>query len=81
MESSHRESEASWLELLQDLKHRNLGAPKLALGDGALGFWNALSKAFPVRYYNTKGAVKVHVGLDHEGMISLFMTITDYKNS
>jgi transposase-like protein len=48
VEDGHRESEASWLELLRDLKHRNLGgAPKLAVGDGALGFWNALSKAFP----------------------------------
>lgn len=48
VEDGHRESEASWLELLQDLKQRNLGsAPKLAVGDGALGFWKALAKTFP----------------------------------
>lgn len=48
VEDGHRESEASWLELLRDLKQRNLGsAPKLAVGDGALGFWKALAKTFP----------------------------------
>ena len=48
VEDGHRESEASWLELLRELKSRGLGpAPKLAVGDGALGFWNALSKVFP----------------------------------
>lgn len=44
----YRESEQSWNELLQGLKHRGLErAPKLAIGDGALGFWNALAKVFP----------------------------------
>ncbi len=48
VEDGHRESEASWLEVLRDLKHRGLGvAPSLAVGDGALGFWGALSKEFP----------------------------------
>lgn len=43
----YRESEPSWLELLNDLKRRGLEkAPKLAVGDGALGFWKALSKVF-----------------------------------
>jgi len=43
----YRESEHSWLELLNDLKRRGLEkAPKLAVGDGALGFWKALSKVF-----------------------------------
>ncbi len=42
-----RESEQSWMELLLDLKSRGLEmGPKLATGDGALGFWNALSKAY-----------------------------------
>jgi transposase-like protein len=42
-----RESEQSWYELLIDLKHRGLPmAPKLAIGDGALGFWAALRKVF-----------------------------------
>jgi putative transposase len=44
----YRESEQSWYELLQDLKERGLVmAPKLAIGDGALGFWNAVVKVFP----------------------------------
>ena len=43
-----RESEQSWTELLLDLKARGLtDAPKLATGDGALGFWKALAKVFP----------------------------------
>ena len=43
-----RESEQSWSELLLDLKQRGLTtAPKLAIGDGALGFWAALRKVWP----------------------------------
>jgi len=43
-----RESELSWLGLLNDLKRRGLkNGPELAVGDGALGFWAALPKAFP----------------------------------
>ena len=44
----YRESEQSWSELLLDLKQRGLPlAPKIAVGDGALGFWAALRKVFP----------------------------------
>ena len=47
LESGFRESELSWTEALIDLKHRGLKiAPKLAVGDGALGFWKALSKVY-----------------------------------
>ena len=43
-----RESEQSWREMLLDLKHRGLElSPKVAIGDGALGFWAALRKEFP----------------------------------
>jgi len=43
----YRESEQSWYELLIDLKNRGLSdPPKLAVGDGALGFWAALRKVF-----------------------------------
>jgi putative transposase len=43
-----RESEASWTALLLDLKDRGLSEPpKLATGDGSLGFWLALAKVFP----------------------------------
>lgn len=44
----YRESEQSWSELLLDLKHRGLKIePKLAVADGALGFWAAVRKIFP----------------------------------
>jgi len=44
----YRESEQSWSELLLDLKRRGLKTPpKIAVGDGALGFWAALRKVFP----------------------------------
>jgi len=44
----YRESEQSWKELLLDVKKRGLKlAPKLAVGDGALGFWAALRKVWP----------------------------------
>jgi len=43
-----RESELSWIEVLEDLKARGLQmAPRLAVGDGALGFWAALRKVYP----------------------------------
>lgn len=42
-----RESEQSWIEVLLDLKQRGLSQlPLMAIGDGALGFWSALRKAF-----------------------------------
>ena len=43
-----RESELSWQELLEDLKRQGLELPpKLAVGDGAMGFWAALRKVYP----------------------------------
>jgi transposase-like protein len=43
-----RESAQSWRELLVDLKARGLAvSPKIAIGDGALGFWKALEEVFP----------------------------------
>lgn len=48
VEDGFRESEASWAELLIGLRSRGLTiSPKLAVGDGALGFWNALAKYYP----------------------------------
>ena len=47
IEGGHRESKESWLTLLRNLKGRGLKiAPKLAVGDGALGFWGALTEAY-----------------------------------
>jgi putative transposase len=43
-----RESEQSWKELLLDVQARGLViAPKLAIGDGALGFWKAVKQVWP----------------------------------
>lgn len=45
----YRETKASWLELLLDLKARGLQAdPLLAVCDGAMGFWAALEEVFSV---------------------------------
>ena len=44
----YRESEQSWKALLLDVKARGLVIdPKLATGDGALGFWKALGQVYP----------------------------------
>ena len=44
----YRESEASWLEVLEQLESQGLTIPpKLAIGDGALGFWKAVVKKWP----------------------------------
>jgi len=44
----YRESEQSWLALLLDVKARGLVIdPKLAIGDGALGFWKAVRQVWP----------------------------------
>ncbi len=44
----YRESKQSWMELLLDLKQRGLAIePKLAIGDGALGFWAAVREVYP----------------------------------
>jgi len=48
VEDGYRESATSWSELLLGLQARGLTtSPKLAIGDGALGFWNALAKTYP----------------------------------
>ena len=48
VEDGYRESEASWHEVLVGLRSRGQKeGPKLAVGDGPLGFWNALRKEYP----------------------------------
>ena len=43
-----RESKLTWKELLLDLQNRGLQyPPKLAIADGALGFWSALREVYP----------------------------------
>ena len=48
VEDGYRESKLAWKDMLSGLKRRGLKeAPKLAAGDGALGFWAALAEEFP----------------------------------
>ncbi len=46
IDDGYRESEQSWVEVLENLKGRGMNQPKLAIGDGALGFWKALQRVF-----------------------------------
>ncbi len=48
LEDGFRESKQSWRELLLELRHRGLDqGPKLAVADGAMGFWSALAEVYP----------------------------------
>ena len=47
IEDGVRESTESWKAMLLDLKSRGMNAPKLAVGDGAMGFWSALDQVYP----------------------------------
>lgn len=48
LSDGYRESKASWLSVIQDLQARGMhDAPKLATGDGALGFWAAINEVWP----------------------------------
>lgn len=46
IEDGVRESTQSWREVLLSLKNRGLNAPRLTIGDGAMGFWAALEEIF-----------------------------------
>ena len=60
-----RESAQSWRELLVDMKGRGLSiAPKIAVGDGALGFWKALDEVFPGTFHQRCWLHKVMNVLD-----------------
>lgn len=47
MADGYRESTEAWAGLLRDCARRGMRAPVLAVGDGALGFWQALTEVFP----------------------------------
>lgn len=47
IEDGYRESTESWSTLLRDLKARGMAPPRLAMADGALGFWAALRMVYP----------------------------------
>jgi len=47
VEDGYRESTTSWLELLRGLESRGLTVePEVAIGDGAMGFWEALAQVW-----------------------------------
>ncbi len=46
IEDGVRESTQSWREVLLKLKARGLNVPRLAIGDGAMGFWAALEEVY-----------------------------------
>jgi transposase-like protein len=49
MKEGFRESAESWKALLLSLRDHGLTvAPKLAVGDGAMGFWRALAEVYPM---------------------------------
>ena len=47
IEDGIRESTQSWREVLLDLQSRGMNTAKLAIGDGAMGFWAALDEVYP----------------------------------
>jgi len=60
IEDGYRESEQSWTELLVRVKAQGLiHSPKLAVGDGALGFWKSLRKVFPQTMHHLDGCQRV----------------------
>jgi putative transposase len=48
IEDGVRESTQSWREVLLKLKNRGMNVPKLAIGDGAMGFWGAMDEVYPI---------------------------------
>lgn len=47
VEDGFRESKESWASIIRKVKRLGITAPKLAIGDGALGFWAAIQEEFP----------------------------------
>ena len=47
VEPGYRESTESWSNVLRDMKQRGMNCPRMATGDGNLGFWGALSNVYP----------------------------------
>jgi putative transposase len=54
-----RESTHRWAELLRDLRRRGMGAPVVAVGNGALGLWAALRDGFPATRHQRDWVPKV----------------------
>ncbi|MFC1986174.1 hypothetical protein ACFLWC_04185 [Chloroflexota bacterium] len=45
LEPGYRESIESWTSVLRGLEQRDMNCPRMATGDGNLGFWGALASA------------------------------------
>ncbi len=58
IEDGVRESTQSWREVLLGLKARGLNSPKLAIGDGAMGFWACWMKCMATRGSSVAGSIK-----------------------
>jgi len=58
IEDGVRESTQSWREILLQLKARGMNAPKLGIGDGAMGFWSALDEVYPPPGISVAGCTK-----------------------
>jgi len=43
----YRESRASWKEIWRDVQGRGLRAPRLVIGDGIPGLWEAIAEVYP----------------------------------
>jgi putative transposase len=50
----YRESTESWAEVLRELRDRGMAAPVLAVGDGALGLFNALGQVWPATLHQRR---------------------------
>jgi transposase-like protein len=64
VEDGYRESAESWATVLRDLKSRGMQQPLLAVGDGALGFWKAVSDVWPETRHQLCWVHKVNNVLD-----------------
>ena len=62
----YREATESWADLLRDCKRRGMRAPVLAAGDGALGFWGALS-SWRVAWSLSKSVVVTAAASSYKG--------------
>jgi len=43
----YRESREAWKEIWRDVKRRGMASPKLVIGDGIAGLWEAVAEVYP----------------------------------
>lgn len=64
VEDGYRESTERWLTRWRDLQRRGMTAPAVAVGDGALGCWNAVGEVWPETRAPRGGVHRLANGLD-----------------